>query len=562
MHQPEYPENATEGRGIFRRSPSDQPEQPSPSTTDPVARMVDERLEEGLRGIEEQAGALMREIASEMWRSASGDVKNEQDRIISFLSRDQAIRSLIMSSDERFQALAVRTARLEDTLTDLAESSRAMRNAMVESAQAISDTANSPALHGVETIRDQLEQVERHIAEALSLLNDRDRALVEGIQLEIKEHGDMVMHETTRIVEAMQGYVQGGVEAMGMLAQRVEAHMNTVAVHDDDINERLRGTIERELAGFAELLTMVHDRVGINGREIQHMTAGLRSQMDQRVMGLAQLVRSDSQALHRAVNDAAASQDSAVREIIAENLSGMAAQTREALLLQGSETNRRLEQVSGLVEERMNGVSDELSSAVDRQMARLADLLDVKLSTLGESIAARAAEATGSSLASSLSETMERMTAATQQIEEHTLGASEERAATEERMIAHLDERTTTIARLIRADNKVLADQVAAATGDGGSENAKQTLRTVKELQAGLTADFSSGMDQRFQTMAERMHRETQSTAETMAKVAEILAEKMDRLTVKIDDVYGNDLQVVIERMAEAVHEMSRRQPS
>jgi hypothetical protein len=562
MHQPEYPENATEGRGIFRRTSPDQPARQSSAATDPVARVVDERLEEGLRGIEEQAGALMREIASEMWRSASGDVTNEQDRIISFLSRDQAIRSLIMSSDERFQALAVRTARLEDTLTDLAESSRAMRNAMVESAQAIADTANSPALHGVETIRDQLGQVERHIAEALTLLNDRDRALVQGIQMEIKEHGDMVMHETTRIVEAMQGYVQGGVEAMGMLAQRVEAHMNTVAMHDDDISERLRSTVEREIAGFAEQLTMIHDRVGINGREIAQMTAAVKSQMDQRVMGLAQLVRSDSQALHRALNDSATSQETTLRETISENLSGMAAQTREALLLQGSETNRRLEQVTGLVEERMDGVSDELSSAVDRQMARLADLLDVKLSALGASIAERAAQATGSSLSSSLSETMERMTAATQQIEEHTLGASEERAATEERMIAYLDERTTTIAKLIRADNKVLADQLTAATGDGGSDNAKQTLRAVKELQAGLTADFSSGMDQRFQTLAERMHRETQSTAETMAKVAEILAEKMDRLTVKIDDVYGNDLQVVIERMAEAVHDMSRRQPS
>ena len=561
MHQPEYPENATEGRGIFRRSSSDQSAR-RPPATDPLARIVDERLEEGLKGIEEQAGALMREIAGEMWRSASGDVKNEQDRIISFLSRDQAIRSLIMSSDERFQALAVRTARLEDTLNDLAESSRAMRNAMVESAQAIADTANSPALHGVETIRDQLEQVEHHIADAFSVLNDRDRALVEGIQMEIKDHGDMVMHETTRIVEAMQGYVQGGVEAMGMLAQRVEAHMNTVAMHDDDISERLRGTIERELGGFAEQLALIHDRVGIHGREIEHVTTGLKAQMDQRVMGLAQLVRSDSQALHRALNESASTQESALRATIGENLSGMAAQTREALLLQGSETNQRLAQVTGLVEERMNGVSDELSSAVDHQMARLADLLDVKLSALSESIAARAAVATDSAVASNLSETMERMAAATQQIEEHTLGASEERAATEERMIAHLDDRMTTIARLIRADNKVLADQLAAATGDGGSENAKQTLRTVKELQAGLTADFSSGMDQRFQTMAERMHRETQSTAETMAKVAEILAEKMDRLTVKIDDVYGNDLQVVIERMAEAVHEMSRRQPN
>ncbi len=552
----------TERRSFLRRpaSPTPAPSDAPDVTSDlgALQRAVDDRIRDGLRSIEFRAETLMREIAAEMWKASSGDASNEQDRIISFLSRDQAIKSLITTSDERFQALAVKTARLEDTLADLAESSRAMRDAMADGAKVIHETVNSPALHGVEVVRDQLVQVERHIAEAFQHLNDRDKALVEGIQHEINDHGDIVMRETTRVVEAMQSYVQGGVEAMGMLAQRVEAHINTVQVHDDDMAEKLRGTVQAEIHDFAEQLQLIHERVGMQGRDVESMTEGVKAQLDHAIMGLAQLVRSDSQTLHRALAEATQAREGSFRESLEDGLSGMAAQTRDALVQHSAATTERMDSVAGLVEEKIGGISDEVAAAIDHQMARLADLMEAKIASLGESIAQRAAEAADVAIASSFGDAMGRLTAATASIEDQHLGASEERAATEERMIAHLDDRMTAIARLIRSDNKVLADQLAAAgTGGGDPETAKQTLRAVKELQAVLTSDVNAGMDQRFDTMAERMHRETQSTAETMAKVAEVLAEKMDRLTVKIDDVYGNDLQVVIERIGQSMRELA-----
>ncbi len=548
-------EHAADRRGFLSRGSATPPS--GAGDIGALQATVDARLEDGLRAIEEQAGALMREIASEMWRASGGNAGTEQGRIIDFLSRDQAIRSLITTGDERFQALAVRTARLEDTLADLAESSRAMRGAMADSAKVIQDAVNSPALHGIEVIRDQLVQVEHHIADAFAHLNERDRSMVEGIQREVAEHGDIVMRETTRVVEAMQGYVQGGVEAMGLLAQRVEAHINTIEVHDGDVSERLRITVEEEMRDFAGQIEQIYERIGMQGRALGMMTTDVKAEIDQRVMGLARLVRSDSEALRGAMDTATTAQDAALRERLDDGLSGMAAQIREALHQQGGGTAERLDQVTGLVEERMNGVSDELTAAVDRQMARLADMMEAKIAALGESIAQRAAEAADMAIASSFGDALERLSAATLSIEEQHLGASEERAATEERMMEHVDDRMTAIARLIRSDNKVLADQLAAASGGGDPETAKQILRAVKELQAVLTGDLAASMDQSFTSMAERMHRETQSTAETMAKVAEILAEKMDRLTVKVDDVYGNDLQVVIERIGQSMRELA-----
>ena len=191
---------------------------------DPLQHAVDDRLEEGLRAIETQATVLMKEVAREVWRASSKDVRPEQERIVSILSRDQAIKSLIASSDERFQALAVRGARLEDHLEELAVSERRTREAMEAAATSIREIAESPTLHGVDVVRTQLEQVERHIAEAFAHFDARDEAIATQILTQVRDHGELIANETSRVVESMQSYVQNGTEAVGRLAQRVEEH--------------------------------------------------------------------------------------------------------------------------------------------------------------------------------------------------------------------------------------------------------------------------------------------------------------------------------------------------
>ena len=62
-------------------------------------QVLEDRLEQGLRAIHESANALMHEIASEVWRAAGGDKDQVGSQILESLSRDQAIRSLIASSD-------------------------------------------------------------------------------------------------------------------------------------------------------------------------------------------------------------------------------------------------------------------------------------------------------------------------------------------------------------------------------------------------------------------------------------------------------------------------------
>ena len=85
----------------------------------------------------------------------------------------------------------------------------------------------------------------------------------------------------------------------------------------------------------------------------------------------------------------------------------------------------------------------------------------------------------------------------------------------------------------------------------------RQTLRAVKELQAGLSNQTQTGVDTQVRAITDQLHKETQSTTESMVKVAEVLGEKIDRLSVRVDEGYGNDVQVVIDRMSDAIQAMA-----
>jgi hypothetical protein len=160
--------------------------------------------------------------------------------------------------------------------------------------------------------------VERHIATAFEHLDERDQALVDGIQSRIQEHGELIARETTRIVEAMQGYVQSGTEAVGRLAQRVEGHAEAFAVHDTDVAGELRKVIRQEIGGFAEQLELTGERVGIQQRDAGAAVERMQQSLESRVYGLAQLIRSDSEALRRHVDETAAAQQEGVAAIVEE----------------------------------------------------------------------------------------------------------------------------------------------------------------------------------------------------------------------------------------------------
>ncbi len=646
--------------GLFARRDPPAAQPLPPGLEDLIARYqrgVEERLEEGLRAIQQTAVSLMHEIAAEMWRASAGDVRDAQSRILSLISRDQAIRSLIAHSDERFQALAVRTARLEDTMAELAESTRALKEVLGRGAQALAEAANSPALRGVEEVREELARIEEHIARAFKHLAERDLALVESVRAKVREHGELVAQEASRIAEAVQGYVASGVDAMGRLAQRtegelgaardalegqlgavregiaeelgavrerieaelervrreVEEHVASVRTRDDEIAETfgraVREQVERLERAFAEetraladafkshegwvirTTEAVGDRLDrsleeqgerldrsleAQGERLERALAGqtraiteatreatirtaqeLHRTFEARVMGLAQLVRSDSERLRDKLVEVASGLDERTARLLDDRLGQVTQALGDLTRLTAEETVRR---VGELAEHAVSGRFEEVVSAIDRNMVRLADTLETELERVGREVGQRAAEAAEAAVATHVGETARRLESSIEAVERlrermDLLGARLDRAQGDAQTILarHVDERVAALARMIRSDNRILAERLQQAAEQ---EPAKQALRAVKELQASLAAEIMERVDRRFAAMAEQLHRETQAMAESVARSTEVLSERIERVASRVQEAGrgGRELQEVIERMGDAMH--------
>jgi len=524
-HAPE--ESGLLRRGIFPRreqAPSEPPKTETEARLDDlVRRAIDERLDEGLAQLEGSAAGLMREVAAEVWRTSAADVRPEQERIMSILAKDQTVRSLLATSDERFQAIAMRTARLEDNLSDLGESERRTRAAMEEAAESIREIAQSPTLHGVEMVRTQLEQVERHIADTFTHFDERDREIAEELQAQVKEHSELIANETARIVESMQAYVQGGAEAIGRLAQRIEEHAKLFVLQDHNITQHVLDAVNISGEDVMAQLELIKEKVGLHGRDQEQLQAAVERMIDARMRGLAELVRSDARALQKLIEERQAS-------AIAVGEDG------QITFDEGSITraiDQRMNALAQVVEERLDG----LERTMTEQVLALSN----------------AASAT-------MERNIERMSAAAGQVDGIDELIAENQQAFQDRMLGHLDERMAQVARLVRSDSQALAskmDAMEAPEDRLDAELLRSVLRSVKELQAGMATDMLGSIDMRFQQVADQLHREGQEQAESMLKVAEVLGAKIDRLSVRVDEGVGNDLQIVVDRMSDAIRAMS-----
>jgi hypothetical protein len=549
------------------------------------------QLEEGMRRIQLTASTLMHEIASEVWRTAGGDKDQARSQIIQELSRDQAIRSLIAHADERFQALAVRTARLEDTLTHVAESVRAAREEIAERVGGLTEGIDGTP--GSTELRTQLAEITRQVAAALGTLAERDQAIVDAVRDRVREHGELLTQETTRISAAMESYVQHGVEAVGQLAGRVDAQLQALTVRDDEIAERIRATVDQQMTLLAEQLQLMYERMAIDTSSVNetirlHTSRGderiravgeyllqvneridvaareavaqMQRTLEGRVMGLAQLVRSDSEALRRELVRTAASLDERTASILDERLGAVSGAVTEGTARMIDELGRRMQEetsqaMRGWIDEalarlesraeeqsrRFDGRTEEALSAIDRNMVRMADAIEGQFERLGRGVSERAAQAADVAIGERFDHVLARLHDATSVVERLPILLQEGNERTEQQVEATVERRIGSLARLVRSDNETLAQQIVA-----DQEASKQALRSMKELQANLPAEVIEMVEQRFASLAESIERSN-----------EMLSKRIDRMADTIGQRYDNDIQVVVDRMGDAMHALA-----
>jgi hypothetical protein len=238
--------------------------------------------------------------------------------------------------------------------------------------------------------------------------------------------------------------------------------------------------------------------------------------------GLGRLVRSDSEALRGELTRTAA----ATEERVARTLDDQTGRVSEALTSATRWT----------VEEMTRRMREETARAVQVQ-------LDEAVARLGQANA----EAIDAAIAGRFETALDRLTAAAQNVQRAGQGDDGQLARA-------VDDRITALGRMIRSDNQALAAKMQAAVEQ---QAAKQALRAVKELQANLPNEIQEIVEARVQAIGEQLHSDVQASAESVTKLGEGLERKFEQATTRIGQRHEKELQVVMDRMGDAMHALA-----
>jgi len=298
---------------------------------------------------------------------------------------------------------------------------------------------------------------------------------------------------------------------------------------------RLLDTADERDRSVYQYLELMHDRVGMEARDVlqavESSAQATNLALESRIKGLAELVRSDSVALREELVRTAADQDGTIARALDERLSRVNDTLATATDWMVEEVSRRiredgvqairmrLDEAIATIDRRgeetsriLNGRLDDAVVSIDRNMVRMADTLEGQLERLARTVGDRADEAVGRA-----------------------------QLRTEEVVGQAVDARVAALAKMVRSDNESLARQIVS-----DQEASKQALRAMKELQASLPAD-----------VIEMIQRRMDDLAESVAKSQEMLAQRIDRMAAKIGERYDNDIQIVVDRMGDAMHALA-----
>ena len=359
----------------------------------------------------------------------------------------------------------------------------------------------------------------------------------------------------------MQEYVQQGVETMGHLAGSADSSMQAMSAHDG--TERNVRPVDQQISELAEQLQLLYDRTGIAmsslhesvtflgdrmGVEARERLEEMNRAFEARVIGLANLVRSDSEALRRELVTTAEAHDEAIARLlderlhqVTETLGDSVAKTVQVKLDDSlSALTARTDEQTRLIDAR----AGETVSAIDRNLIRMVDALDEHFERLGAGVGERAATAAELAIGARFDDVLARLHAAASVIERDgsvTRDAIEATRSHLDETRSALDTRFVALAKLVRSDSETLSGQIVA-----DQEVTKQALRAMKELQASLPSEVIQMVEERFGSLAESIERSN-----------EMLAARIDRMADTIGQRQNDDIQVVIDRMGDAMHALA-----
>lgn len=244
------------------------------------------RLEEGLRSINQSAAHLMRQVAAEVWKAAGPDArKNLQSGVIGGLARDDALRGVLAHMDERYQALHVEIARMEEALRRLAGATgRSLKRAdgMAELVERVTQASNE---QGRRTQAD-LAELARWIEGTLGPISARLGALEAAAEAVATRQRTDLAAFTERTRQALARVGERLSQAFGVLREQTAAENRSAlqaleaAIHEDF--DRLEELTKEQAATSAEVAARIsRSLLQLTERTVQALKV-LRERIDAR----------------------------------------------------------------------------------------------------------------------------------------------------------------------------------------------------------------------------------------------------------------------------------------
>jgi len=508
-------------------------------------QVVVERLDEGIQEIQEKALEAMREIAIEIWRTSGAQGDDLQTRIMSALSKDDALKGLIQHSDERFQSLSLRTQHIEDSLLAMSNATRELRSLIISGgggaapvdAEAVSGAVTDAVASSTQALQARVDQIEEHLSAAFAHLNERDHVFLDSVKTQVASEAGkaaLAAQATVEKVDSVEQQLRAGASSMGNLVKVVQdevSHLNEIA-----------------------------------GRELDIDPGMITAAIDDRTARLANLFRSDSRRLAELIQERAATGQpidvdaikAAVAETLDQRLGRMSELVSATTMSAVNEVARRVpEQAAEALSERI----DDVIGAIDRNFVGLADMTETEMHRMGRFVADRTSEKIGAQVTERMDGAVERLTKAASMVAASGGGGSgtDSAAGLSEAAVADLaalmDQRIIGLAKMLRSDNQAMADIIQVAAEQ---QAAKQAARATMELAASLPQQIMETLDRRFAEFAESLHAETQSTVVAVAKTADVLAQRIDQTATAVAQRNDREMQAMNEKFGRAVHELAK----
>jgi hypothetical protein len=229
----------------------------------------------------------MRQVAAEVWKAAGPDArKNLQSGVIGGLARDDALRGVLAHMDERYQALHVEIARMEEALRRLAGATgRSLKRAdgMAELVERVTQASNE---QGRRTQAD-LAELARWIEGTLGPISARLGALEAAAEAVATRQRTDLAAFTERTRQALARVGERLSQAFGVLREQTAAENRSAlqaleaAIHEDF--DRLEELTKEQAATSAEVAARIsRSLLQLTERTVQALKV-LRERIDARL---------------------------------------------------------------------------------------------------------------------------------------------------------------------------------------------------------------------------------------------------------------------------------------